>query len=259
MKVREDINFKNEEYKFSYEELKRFLIHAKKFAPIVPMKESATRKGKYIILRHDADLDIYPSYDVSKIEKEIGVNATFFVLTTSHTYNIQSSKIRKLLNEMSRDGFEIGLHFNPLVYGNITLAELHEKVKFECQILENIIDEPVISISLHSPSSSGKYPSFKGYINAYSKKLFSDEQYLSDSIRIDASLHPFRGKDPYEFVSHAKKYPLQITLHPEQFLEKGGDYVDTIGRYISMMGNDILRDYLNELSLIRDGKLWNIK
>ena len=59
-------------YKFSYDELKRFLIDAKKFAPIVPMKESNSREGKYIILRHDADLDIYPSYEVSKIEKEIG-------------------------------------------------------------------------------------------------------------------------------------------------------------------------------------------
>lgn len=259
MKVREDINLKNEEYKFSYEELKRFLIYAKKFAPIVPMRESMTRKGKYIILRHDVDQDIYPSYEVSKIEKKIGVNATFFVLTTSYTYNLQSSKIRELLIEMARDGFEIGLHFDPSVYGNITLAELQEKVKFECQILENIIDEPIVSISLHNPSVSGKYPSFKGYINAYSKKLFSDEQYLSDAMRVDTSLHPFRGKDPYEFVRQAKKYPLQITLHPEQFLEEGGDYVDTIGRYMSRMGNDILHDYLDVLSLIRREKLWRIK
>ena len=246
-------------YKFSYDELEKFLIYAKKFAPIVPMKESATREGKYIILRHDVDLDICPSYEVSKIEKEIGVNATFFVLTTSYTYNIHSSKIRKLLIEMVGDGFEIGLHFNPSVYGDITLTELYEKVKFECQILENVIDEPIVSISLHSPSSSGEYPLFKGYINAYSKELFSDEQYLSDSMKVDASLHPFRGKDPYEFVRQAKKYPLQMVLHPEQFFENGGDYVDTIGRYMSMIGDNILRGYLYDLSLIREEKLWCIK
>jgi len=57
----------------------------------------------------------------------------------------------------------------------------------------------------------------------------------------------------------AKKYPLQIALHPEQFLEKGGDYLDTITRHTSNMTNDILHEYLDTLSSIRRDKLCRIK
>jgi len=159
-----------------------------------------------------------------------------------------------MLKEMIKNGFEIGLHFDPTIYGHVSSADLQKQVKYECEMLERIIKKPIISISLHNPSYTGEYPQFKGYINAYSKELFDDKRYISDSMRVDPYLHPFRGKDPYEFVQQAKKYPLQIVLHPEQFLEKGGDYVDTIIRYNEKMMNDILHDYINTLSVIRGKK-----
>lgn len=160
---------------------------------------------------------------------------------------------------MVQDGFEIGLHFDPSIYGNISQKELQKKADIECQILQEIVKEPIHSISLHNPSISGEYPFFEGYINAYSKELFCDERYISDSMRVDPLLHPYRGKDPYEFVRSATKYPLQIVLHPEQFLEEGGDYVDTITRYNETVMNDIMHDYINTLSTIRGKELYHIK
>lgn len=253
-----EIKMKNQPYTFSYDELEKFLRFANKIAPIVPMRE-ATKKKKVIILRQDVDLDFQPSYDVYKIQKKIGITSTFFVLTTASTYNILSHSIRKMLKEMIKDGFEIGLHFDPTIYGNISSGDLQKQVEYECEMLERIIKKPIISISLHNPSYTGEYPQFKGYINAYSKELFEDKRYISDSMRIDPELHPFRGKDPYEFVQHAKKYPLQIVLHPEQFLEKGGDYIDTIIRYHSNQMNTIVHEYFDNLSIIRRKRLYHIK
>jgi len=245
---------KNQLYTFSYDELENFLQFANTIAPIVPMKE-AKKKNKVIVMRQDVDLDFLPSYDVYKIQKKIGITSTFFVLTTATTYNIASHTIRNMLSEMVKDGFEIGLHFDPTIYGDISFDELQVMAEFECEILENIIKTPISSISLHNPSISGEFPQFKGYINAYSKELFEDKRYLSDSMRIDPDLHPYRGKDPYTFVRSATKYPLQIVLHPEQFLVDGGDYVDTITRYNETIMNDIMHNYLDTLFITRRNEL----
>lgn len=245
--------------KFSFNEIEKFLRYCKKIAPVVPMKDYRTNKGKCIILRQDVDLDLYPSYEFVKIQKKLGIRSTFFILTTSHTYNPQSRNLRSILREMSEDGFEIGLHFDPSIYRDATRAQLEKEVKAECAILEKITGTTIKSIALHNPSISGEYPLFKNYLNAYAKEIFSDKQYLSDSMRVDPTLHPYREKDPYKFVKNVKKFPVQISLHPEQFIEHGGDYLDTIMRYTSCMNNIILHDYLESLDVIRRKKLWNTK
>lgn len=246
-------------FTFSYDELREFLTFIKTKAEVGAMRNVNKAKGDFIILRQDIDLDFYPSYEVMKIQRELGMTSTFFVLTSSPTYNPQASRIRKMLREMAESGFEIGLHFDPSIYGDANHEKLCEKVEFECEILEGIIGEPVASISLHNPSISGEYPQFEGYLNAYSKALFSDDRYISDSMRVDPTLHPFRGKDPYAFVQNASSFPLQIVLHPEQFLESGGFYEDTINRYISDLKNELFTGYESTLEIIRRGRLYDLK
>jgi hypothetical protein len=75
-----------------------------------------------------------------------------------------------------------------------------------------------VSISLHNPSIHGKFPLFNGYINAYDPKLFSNENYISDSMFL------FRHKNPYEFIKNIEKGMIQILLHPMHYSENGGGY-----------------------------------
>ena len=62
--------------------------------------------------------------------------------------------------------------------------------------------------------------------DAYDKKIFSDEYYLSDS-RMD-----FRGKNPYTFAERVKKHPIQILLHPIHYTKKGLKYPDIFHKFI---------------------------
>jgi len=245
--------------RFSFSELERFLRFCKRVAPVIPLRDFKKGKDRCIILKQDADLDLYPSFEFARIQKSLGVRSTFFVLTTSHTYNPQSAPLRRMLKEMSDDGFEIGLHFDPSVYGRASKAELERAVRDECAVLERITGCPIRSIALHNPSITGEYPIFKGYLNTHDKAFFSNERYISDSMRVDPMLHPYRGKDPYAFGRNSKKFPLLITLHPEQFLPCGGDYADTIARYQSRMAVEIMRAYLDLLDTIRREKLYSIK
>lgn len=239
--------------KFSYSELEDFLAFAKKHVRIGPMRDFR-KGGKYAILRQDVDRDISPSFEVAAIQKKLGIRSTFFVLLTSPTYNPQGQAVRKTLRGLADDGFEIGLHFDPQAYGRQTDRKLREIVRMECRALEFITGQRVESVALHNPSLLGKLPLFKDVINAHDKEVFAPERYLSDSMRIDPQIDAFRGKNPYEFVRTAKKFPIQIVLHPEQFLHGGGDYVDTIMRYSMKTTTEVMNDYINVLETVRGAR-----
>lgn len=196
-----------------YDGLKKFLQRAQEIGPVGPFERAPTGCG--IILRHDVDIHVRPAYEMSRIEKGCGVTSTYFFLTTSNTYNVNSAENRKLIKEMADDDFEIGLHFDPTVYGDITNEELQKKVETEAALIELVSERKVHSISLHNPSIHGQYPVFDGFINAYDPKFFQPDNYMSDS-RLS-----FRDKVPIEFIEKARNTRLQVLLHPMFYMESG--------------------------------------
>ncbi|MFO7618473.1 MAG: hypothetical protein R6W91_02275, partial [Thermoplasmata archaeon] len=156
---------------FTYRAYERFIEHAKDIAPIYSLR--GWEGGNGIILRHDVDLDIRSARALSKLEKKLNVLSTYFIMASNYYYNPLFPGNSNILREIASDGFEIGLHFDPSIYGNIKPGELLKKVKTECAVLENAAGVPITSISLHNPSLNGMYPMFRGYKNAYSKEIFS--------------------------------------------------------------------------------------
>ena len=191
---------------FTYEEFRKFIRYCKRIAPITSFRDYQGSNG--ILMRHDVDIDIRHAHALSEIEKDLGVCSTYFIMTGNPLYNPLSSGNRKLLNDMNDNGFEIGLHFDPMIYDDIDHEKLREKVRFECCLLENIINTQVRAISIHNPSVSNTIPVISGYLNAYSPEFFHGSYYISDSQK------NFRNKDPYKFVEAAKSHVVQILLHP---------------------------------------------
>jgi hypothetical protein len=209
---------------FRYAEYRKFLRYLKPLGATIPL--CRWDGSNAIILRHDVDFDLNAAHRLALIEVEHGIRSTYFILTTSHMYNPASLDKRKKLAEMSRLGFEIGLHFDPAVYGNADDETMRAHVDREAGILSAITGMQVRSLSLHNPSVDGRYPTYDGYHNAYQAEIFSDENYLSDS-RMD-----FRGKDPYEFVLRVRERPIQILLHPIHYSESGDAYPELFTRMI---------------------------
>jgi hypothetical protein len=178
-----------------------------------------------IILRHDVDLDIGAAQRLSEIEFEYGVRSTFCFLTSSSTYNILERENRRIIREMSKRGFEVGLHFDPGVYDEAAEAML-EHVRREAVLLSDVIDLPVVSISLHNPSVRGEYQLFEGYINAYDPIIFARDRYISDSRML------LTQDDLLRFVKTAGNVPLQILLHPLHYTEHGATYLDIFSAFL---------------------------
>ncbi len=204
---------------FTYYEHKKFLENIHKKYKIHKLKDWNSEPG--IILRYDVDFSLEAARNIAEIQEEIGIRSSFFIRLTSSFYNPMSIENREILKYLTKNDFEVGLHFDPSVYKVASHHELLTKLKQEFSILESITDQNLESVSLHNPSVTGEYPIFAEYKNAYSDLIFNKDIYLSDSRM------KFR-MDPYEFIQRADDNVLQIVFHPSHFTKRGDDYLPII-------------------------------
>lgn len=224
---------------FRYEELSSFLSDIRERFRVMTLAECDGAPG--IILRHDVDLDLAPAHRLALIEHDLGVRSTFFILMTCPLYNPLAADNRAMLREMADRGFEIGLHFDPSVYGDCPDDDLAGFAKQEATLLASAIHQPVRSIAIHNPSVHGKWPSIAGLRSAYDPIYYHPSRYLSDSRR------RFR-EDPRKFVGRADRALLQIVLHPLHYSESGEGYERIMSRYVLDMIERVERNFaVNEV------------
>ncbi len=200
---------------FHYDGLRAFFEEMSVRTNFFPLRDWHGQPG--VILRHDVDLDVEPARRLAEIENMSGLRSTFFFMISSDFYNPISSSNRGHLRRMAEGGFEIGLHFDPMVYGDIDNESLAVAARTEARLLEDAVGVPVCSISLHNPSLLGKYPLFSGWNNAYDPAIFASDIYLSDSRML------FRH-DPRRFLERASERTCQLLLHPLHYSEHGFPY-----------------------------------
>ena len=139
--------------------------------------------GKQIIIRHDVDLDLDAALEISKIESELGIKATYFIWLGAPFYNIFENRYKNVIKEIIEGGHEIGVHYDETSHKCTSKDELIEYIDKESKILKTYFNIDVKTVSFHRPSqyilksdiNCGKY------INTYSKKFINNFVYLSDS------------------------------------------------------------------------------
>lgn len=194
--------------------LKEFIALMNKAPDVLRIMDTKT-KSHGLILRHDVDESIDFAYTLFQAENNIGIKSTFHILLTSDLYNPFSKKNRAYLEEMHINGFEIGLHFDPMSYAKIEDTFLIEKFEEETFIFEKTLNMKLYSYSMHQPSVSGKYIEYDKLINAYGKDIFSPDKYISDSA------YSFRGKDINEYIMRSESELIQMLIHADHMMSDG--------------------------------------
>jgi len=206
------------------------------------------RYKKGLILRHDVDFSLELAYELSKIEKAIGIVSTYYILTTSDIYNPFSVSSRRMLEDMIKDDMELGIHFDPAIYGiEMPDGELIENLLREIQIFEMFLGRGfrVSSFSIHQPSSFGRYVRTGKLIGAYDEEIFSNDKYISDTN------FSFYGKDPAQWVRKSEEQRIQLVIHPMQYMIKEvGQYEEFLKRTMQAR-YDKLDSYLYRNRLYR--------
>lgn len=197
---------------FTYDSYKDMIKRLKRGGyDIVDYHNYANHK-KCAILRHDIDCSIEKAVCFARIEKELGVKSTYFVLLTTDFYNVFSKKSRDELSEILSCGHELGLHYDELAY--VDGSDVVSGIIKEAGILGDVIGQEVTTVSMHMPSQrtlKANYVIAGGRIvNSYGDIFFKNFKYVSDSMmrwREDVDGYIETGRyDKLHILTHAASY-----------------------------------------------------
>lgn len=200
---------------------------------------------KSVILRHDVDLSLDKAVEIAKVEHQLGVKSTYFILLTTNFYNIFSKESFNKIKQIKDLGHVIGLHFDEKRYDITTIDEMEQYILFELKILGQLLNEEVNVISMHRPSKLilENDIQIKDVINSYSKKYFKEMKYISDS-RMNWR------ENVIEIIQSNRYIKLHILTHPFWYSTKDEQMKVKINRFLQnaiVERYDHLNDNLTEL------------
>lgn len=189
-----------------------------------------------LIIRHDIDYDCKLAYNMSLMEKENRVKATYFFMMGNPIYNLFSKENRDYIEGIKENGHAISIHFDPTIYDDISLG-----LQKEVDIFQSYFDTKVDIVSIHRPHDDfiNNDNLINGIEHTYQTKYMKDIKYISDS-RAE-----FRYGHPFESEEFKNNESIQLLIHPAWWMLKSNSIIDMIEK---MIDNNLVvnRDYFRD-------------
>jgi len=155
-----------------------------------------------LLLRHDVDLSLHAALRMAELEADAGATATYFLMTESVFYNLDSTEGVAALARLRELGHRVGLH---AVYPKATLDERFDPV-----------------VAWHNPDAEYMTAPIAGATNVMQDGRFDPPTYRSDSNQ------RWRFGCPHEEL-RAGAFPwLQLLTHPEIWVYPGSTMGETM-------------------------------
>lgn len=159
-----------------------------------------------LILRHDVDLSLTAALALAELEAEEGVRATWFLMTRSVFYNLDSEEGAQTLARLRELGHQIGHH---AVYPQADLDERFDPY-----------------IAWHNPEPSFMHVEVEGAVNVMRPPFFVRGHYRSDSNQ------NWRGGCPIAELAAGSFDWLQLLIHPEIWVYPGASMRETMEAFL---------------------------
>ena len=159
-------------------------------------------RGGDLFLRHDVDLSLEAALEMARVEHELGVRATYFLMTESGFYNLDSHLGLYAQRQLRNWGHAVGLH---AVYPR---AELDGRF------------DPVVA--WHNPDPEYMAEPIGRSVNVMEPPFFTKGLYRSDSN------HAWREGCPHEQLAAGAFEWLQLLVHPEIWVYDGATMRETM-------------------------------
>jgi hypothetical protein len=148
-----------------------------------------------LYLRHDVDLSLEAAVEMARIEHELGARATYFLMTESVFYNLDSHVGHYAQRQLRQWGHAVGLH------------AVHPRAELDSRF------DPVIA--WHNPDAEYMSEPIVGAVNVMEPPYFTPGHYRSDS-----NAH-WREGCPHEQLATGGFEWLQLLVHPEIWVYEG--------------------------------------
>jgi hypothetical protein len=175
-----------------------------------------------VLLRHDVDMSLDAALEMAAMESERGVAATYFLMTRSDFYNLDTRGGAAALERLRELGHRVGLHG---VHPDATLDDRFDPV-----------------VAWHTPDPGYMTVPLEGAINVMQEPFFHPDRYRSDS-----NQH-WRSGCPHEELAAGAFDWLQLLVHPEIWVYEGATMRETMESFLdadrearrrAMLGNRI--------------------
>ena len=196
-----------------------------------------------IILRHDIDFSLDDALRIAKIENNLGIQSTYFILLHSQFYNPLSIDSSEFIRKILKLGHQIGLHYDEMFFKSNKI-DISDSIKKEIELLEQHFNTKINAVVRHNPSISGKKIPIKlpvGVVDAMSEQFTLNRKYISDSVR------NWRENSGHYFCSDENIYDeLQILIHPVLWTDK------------ILSREEVLSQIMNKIKLNNENEFNNI-
>jgi hypothetical protein len=170
-----------------------------------------------VFLRHDVDLSLEAAVELARLEHELGVRATYLLMTESVFYNLDSQVGRAAERQLRQWGHAVGLH---AVHPRVKLDDRFDKV-----------------VSWHNPEPRFMSQPVEGAVQVMEPPFFTQGLYRSDSNR-----HWREGCPHDELAAGAFEW-IQLLTHPEIWIHDGATMRETMESMLDAKRREWL-DYL---------------
>jgi hypothetical protein len=155
-----------------------------------------------LYLRHDVDLSLEAALEMARIEHELGVRATYFLMTESGFYNLDSQLGHYAQRQLRNWGHAVGLH---AVYPRAELDGRFDKV-----------------VAWHNPDPEYVSQPIGVAVNVMEEPFFTKGLYRSDSN------HAWREGCPHDELAAGAFEWVQLLVHPEIWVYDGSTMRETM-------------------------------
>lgn len=204
---------------------------------------NSENQNNVILLRHDVDYSLEKAFEMAKLEHDLNIKSTFFILLNSDFYNPSSPKNLKFLKKILEFDHEIGLHYDS---DNILdCKDPQKKLEEEISYLENLTDTKISVIFQHNPTISSKISLSNEFIDVRESQFFNKIPYISDSVqnwRSGCMCNHVKNEKIIQILVH----PIWWTDVPKSRYEILDELVSSLSENISEIKN-IHQKYLQDL------------
>ena len=155
-----------------------------------------------LILRHDVDLSLDGALAVAEVEAAEGAWSTWFLMTRSNFYNLDSAEGERAIARLRALGHRVAHH---AVWPQIDLDDRFDKV-----------------VAWHNPDPEYMQAPVDGAVNVMQPPFFDPEHYRSDS-----NQH-WRHGCPHDELAAGSFGWLQLLTHPEIWAFDGATMRETM-------------------------------
>jgi peptidoglycan/xylan/chitin deacetylase (PgdA/CDA1 family) len=174
------------------------------------------------LLRHDVDSELLACGPMLDVERDLGVQATYFLMIRSTAYNLFSVEASAMVGRMLADGHSIGLHFMGERCSAETVDAVAGEVQREARWLEQEFGTKISVVSFHQPTQTilDAQVTIPGLANTYNSSQMGRYFYVSDTNMT------WRHHHPVEIFSRQLYERLQLLIHPMWWTDKPLEIID---------------------------------